>query len=195
MFSGMLSSMFSGIKSLWQTTHRAAWLTSVAAAVVALVGVATAVQRVADHQMAAVTDRAASNWARQLATTVPDLDLLLLGERPSAQAQDVLTSLRGMSGLVRFKLYDPQGALQLVSDSVATAPQPQDSDRTQGLQPQLHPRAARHRDHRRGRVLERPERHRCRLRDLGPPCCTGHCSGHSARHRRRGPLSAATRGP
>ena len=128
MLSGMLSSMFSGIQSLWQTTHRAAWLTSVAATVVALVGVATAVQRVADHQMAAVTDRAASNWARQLATTVPDLDLLLLGERPSAQAQDVLTSLRGMSGLVRFKLYDPQGVLQLVSDSVATAPQPQDSD-------------------------------------------------------------------
>ena len=128
MLSGMVSGIVSGIQRLWQAPHRAAWLTCVVAAGTALVGVATAVQRVADHRIAAVTERAASTWARQLATTVPDLDLLLQGERPSAQAQDVLTSLRGMSGLVRFKLYDPQGGLQLVSDSVATAAQPQDTD-------------------------------------------------------------------
>ena len=128
MVGGLFSGLFSGMKRLWQTTHRAAWLTSVVAAVIALVGVASAVQRVADHHMTAVTERATSTWARQLATTVPDLDLLFQGERPSAQAQDVLTSLRGMSGLVRFKLYDPQGTLQLISDSVATAPLPQDTD-------------------------------------------------------------------
>ena len=116
------------IRRLWQTTHRAAWLTSVIAAVIALGGVATAVQRLADHHMAAVTERAASAWARQLATTVPDLDLVFLGERPSAQAQSVLTSLRAMSGLVRFKLYDLKGGLQLVSDSVDTLPQPHDTD-------------------------------------------------------------------
>ena len=124
----MLSGMLSSLHRLWHTTHRAAWLTSVVAAVIALVGVATAVQRVADHHMAAVTERAAGSWARQLASTVPDLDLVFLGDRPSAKAQEVLTSLRGMSGLVRFKLYDPQGGLQLVSDSVATVPQPQDTD-------------------------------------------------------------------
>ena len=128
MLSGMLKTLFSAVQRLWQAPHRAAWLTSVVAAVIALVGVASAVQRVADHHIAAVAERAASTWARQLAATVPDLDLLFLGERPSAQAQDVLTSLRGMAGLVRFKLYDPQGDLQLVSDSVATAPQPQDTD-------------------------------------------------------------------
>ena len=128
MFSAIVSRLVNGIRRLWQTTHRAVWLTSVVAAVIALGGVATAVQRLADHHMAAVTERAASAWARQLATTVPGLDLVFLGERPSAQAQSVLTSLRAMSGLVRFKLYDLKGGLQLVSDSVATLPQPQDTD-------------------------------------------------------------------
>ena len=70
MLSGMFSGMFSGIQRLWQAPHRAAWLTCVVAAGTALVGVTTAVQRVADHRIAAVTERAASTWARQLATTV-----------------------------------------------------------------------------------------------------------------------------
>ena len=101
MLSGILGGTFSGIHRLWHTGHRSAWLTGLCAAVIALVGVATAVQRVADQHMAAVAEGAAATWARQLATTMPDLDLLFLGKRPSAQAQDVLIALRGMSGLVR----------------------------------------------------------------------------------------------
>ena len=122
--------MLKPLTQRWHTGHRTVWLTGLCAAVIALVGVATAVQRVADHHMAAVAEGASHTWARQLATTVPDLDRVFLGERPSAPAQNALIALRGLSGLVRFKLYDPQGALQLVSDSVATVPQPQGSDAT-----------------------------------------------------------------
>ncbi|MBE0550456.1 MAG: bifunctional diguanylate cyclase/phosphodiesterase, partial [Rubrivivax sp.] len=64
--------------------------------------------------------------ARHIAAHVPDIDLVFSGDLPTPQAQERLTSLRGTAGLFRFKLYDPGGRLLLVSESVGTAPRPED---------------------------------------------------------------------
>jgi len=99
-----------------------------AASLALIWGVWSAVEDTANQRLVAESERAAAGWARQLVTTVPDIDLVMLGDMPSPIAQDSLLVMRAAHGLVRFRLYDLQGNLQLVSDSVATAPQPKDND-------------------------------------------------------------------
>jgi diguanylate cyclase (GGDEF)-like protein len=106
--------------------RHAAWPAGLAGAVLALAGVTLAIDRQADRHLLADADRAAKGWARHIAVNVPDIDLLFSGERPTPQAQERLTALRNTAGLFRFKLYDPEGELQLVSDSVGTPPRPED---------------------------------------------------------------------
>jgi diguanylate cyclase (GGDEF)-like protein len=99
-----------------------AQLGGVLAAAAAVAGVALAVQRMADHHLAAEADRAAHAWGRHLASAVPDIDLIFMGEVASPPAQDRLTAIRDMAGMARFTLFDPQGRAVLVSESVGTAP-------------------------------------------------------------------------
>jgi diguanylate cyclase (GGDEF)-like protein len=104
----------------------AAWTAGLLGALIAVAGVTLAIDRQADHHLAADAERAALAWARHMAVHVPDIDLVFAGDLPSTQAQDRLTSLRGTAGLFRFKLYDTAGRLLVVSESVATAPRPED---------------------------------------------------------------------
>jgi len=103
-----------------------AWFACLLAALAAVLGVLLAIDRQADRHLAADAERAAVGWARHIAVHVPDIDLVFTGDLPSPQAQDRLTGLRGTAGLFRFKLFDPQGRLLVVSDSVGTAPRPED---------------------------------------------------------------------
>ena len=104
-----------------------AWIAVALAALGAVLGVLVAIDRQADRHLAADAERAALGWARHIAANVPDIDLVFAGDLPSPQAQERLIGLRGTAGLFRFKLYDPDGQLLVVSDSVGTAPRPEDS--------------------------------------------------------------------
>ncbi len=101
------------------------------AAVTSVVGVALAVQHLAEHHLAAEAKRASALWGQHLASSVPDLDLIFMGQAASAQAQQHLTGMRGMAGLLHFNLYDPQGRRVLDSDSPGTRATAADPQRQQ----------------------------------------------------------------
>ena len=115
---------------LWLTRLKTIGLATVcsAAGLALVLSVWSAVENTAHQQLVAESERAATALARQLVTTVPDIDLVFLGDPPSPIAQDGLLAMRAAHGLLRFRLYDLHGSLQLVSNSVATAPEPQDND-------------------------------------------------------------------
>ena len=99
-----------------------------AAGLALICGVWSAVEDTANQHLVAESERAATGWAHQLVTTVPDIDLVFSGDTPSPIAQDSLLAMRAAHGLLRFGLYDLQGKLQWVSDSVAKAQEPKDND-------------------------------------------------------------------
>ena len=105
-----------------------AGIAGLAGALLTVGGVVIAIDRQADRHLAADAERAALAWARHIAAKVADIDLVFAGELPSPQAQEHLTSMRGTAGLFRFKLFDREGRLLLVSDSVGTTPAAEDSN-------------------------------------------------------------------
>jgi diguanylate cyclase (GGDEF)-like protein len=115
------------LNRLGEVLRRGAWIVGLLAALAAVGGVLLAIDRQADRHLAADAERAALGWARHIAANVPDIDLVFMGDLPTPQAQERLISLRGTAGLFRFKLYDKTGHLLLVSESVGTAPRPEDS--------------------------------------------------------------------
>lgn len=98
----------------------------VAAATLAVGGLALGIRQLADGHVRVNAERTSVGWAQHVGTAVPDIDLVFMGDTPSPQAQDRLLALRGTAGLFRFKLFDPRGSLLLVSDSVGTPPRPED---------------------------------------------------------------------
>ncbi len=114
------------MKTLASRLHQFAWL---GPAVLALAGVllsiVMAIDHLAERHLERDAERSAFAWADHIARNVPDIDLVFLGDIPSTRAQDQLTSMRGMAGLFRFKLFAPSGRLVLLSDSIGTAPAPQ----------------------------------------------------------------------
>ena len=120
--------MLKQLSRRWLHDGWAARLAAVCAAVAAVAGVVLAIDRLAEQHLAADAERSARAWGRHVGSAVPDIDLVFLGEAPSASAQDRLLAMRGMAGLFGFRLYDPQGRLLLMSDSVATAPRASDAD-------------------------------------------------------------------
>jgi diguanylate cyclase (GGDEF)-like protein len=95
----------------------AVWLV---AAMLMLAGVASSIRHLAEQHLAADAERVALGWSHHLARVVPDIDLVFLGEPPGPQAQDRLASLRGTAGLMHFSLFNAQGQLLLVSESLGT---------------------------------------------------------------------------
>jgi len=87
-----------------------------------LAGVFLSIDRLAESHLTQDAQRSALSWARHVATNVPDIDLVFLGDLPSPAAQNQLTGLRGMAGLFHYRLFDPTGKLVLVSDSIGTPP-------------------------------------------------------------------------
>jgi diguanylate cyclase (GGDEF)-like protein len=100
------------------------WLAASAAALLLVAGL---IQRLADQHLSNDAQRVAVGWGHHLSQVVPDFDLLFLGELPGPQAQDRLAGLRGTAGLQRFSLFDRDGRLLLVSESVGTAPRDEDA--------------------------------------------------------------------
>lgn len=105
------------LKRLPQPVQLAAWL---GLAVLPLLAMLLFIDRLADQHLRLDAERSAVSWARHVATNVPDIDLVFMGEVPSTKAQDQLTGLRGMAGLFHYRLFDPTGKLLLVSDSIGT---------------------------------------------------------------------------
>lgn len=100
----------------WQP---AAWL---GLALLPLCAALLSIDHLADRHLAQDMRQSALSWARHMATNVPDIDMVLMGDLPSPKAQDQLTSLRGMAGLFHYRLFDPTGKLVLVSESIGTPP-------------------------------------------------------------------------
>ncbi len=103
-----------------QHNNNAATVVWLMAAVLMLAGVASSIRQLAEQHLAADAERVALGWSHHLARVVPDIDLVFLGEPPGPQAQDRLASLRGTAGLMHFSLFNAQGQLLLVSESLGT---------------------------------------------------------------------------
>ena len=117
------------LKRLPTPLQLATWL---AVAVLPLAAVLLSINQLAEHHLKLDAERSAVSWARHIASNVPDIDLVFMGELPSPTAQDHLTGLRGMSGLFHYRLFDPAGKLVLVSESIGTPP-PADASAVAGL--------------------------------------------------------------
>jgi diguanylate cyclase (GGDEF)-like protein len=109
----------------WPALVPVAW---VLAAACALVVMAAVIQHLAGRHLAADAERVAVGWGQHMARVVPDLDLVFLGERPGPEAQDHLLSLRDIAGLVRYRMFDPDGQLVLLSESMGTPPRADDAE-------------------------------------------------------------------
>jgi diguanylate cyclase (GGDEF)-like protein len=119
------------LKATWLRLCRLRWLplaASLGAAVVAVAAVTLSVQQLSAQHLQAEAHRAAQGWARHLASAVQDVDLVFMGDVPGPVTQDQLAAMRGLGGLSRFRLFDPQGNLVLASESVGTAPRASDAD-------------------------------------------------------------------
>ncbi len=108
-----------GLQALQRSSGLATtvWLV---AAVLMLAGVGASIRHLAEQHLAANAERVAVGWSHDLARVVPDIDLVLLGELPGPQAQERLASLRGAAGLMNFSLFNAQGQLLLLSESLGT---------------------------------------------------------------------------
>lgn len=80
------------------------------------------IDHLAERHLTMDAERSAASWARHVASNVPDIDLVFLGDLPSPNAQDHLTGMRGMAGLFHYRLFDPSGKLVLGSESIGTRP-------------------------------------------------------------------------
>jgi diguanylate cyclase (GGDEF)-like protein len=109
----------------WPALVPVAWLLAAATALLAL---ALVIQHLAGRHLAADAERVAVGWGQQMARVVPDLDLVFEGERPGPQAQDRLLSLRDIAGLVRYRMFAPDGELVLLSESMGTPPRAEDAE-------------------------------------------------------------------
>ncbi len=93
----------------------ALWLLLAAAVIGA---VAYAIGQMASRHLEAEAQRASQAWAQHMVRAVQDIDLVFAGEVPPVAAQDHLATLRGTANLYRFRLYDPEGRLLLLSESL-----------------------------------------------------------------------------
>ena len=107
------------LKGWPKTRHAIVWL---ALTLLPLAVVLRCVDHLAQRHLTLDAERSAASWARHVASNVPDIDLVFLGELPSPNAQDHLTGMRGMAGLFHYRLFDPSGRLVLVSESIGTRP-------------------------------------------------------------------------
>jgi diguanylate cyclase (GGDEF)-like protein len=72
----------------------------------------------AADQLLRDTEQSALNWAQLAGSTVPDLEPVFAGRGLSTEARTQLKRLRHASQVFRFKLFDRQGRLILVSDDL-----------------------------------------------------------------------------
>ncbi len=98
------------------------------AGMLAVAAVALSVQRLSAQHLQAEALRTAQGWARQVVANVQNVDQVFLGQLPKPVAQDQLSALRGLGGLTRLRLFNPDGRLVLVSDAVGRAPGIADAD-------------------------------------------------------------------
>jgi len=100
-----------------KTRHLMVWL---ALTLLPLGVVLRCIDHLAERHVTLDAERDATSWARHVASNVPDIDLVFMGDLPSPNAQNQLTAMRGMAGLFHYRLFDPTGRLVLVSESIGT---------------------------------------------------------------------------
>ena len=91
------------------------WLGAVFVGVVSVVAV---IDHAAEHLLENEAEHVALQYAESMSTSVPDLDALLAGGMPNKAALTQLLRLRSAGDIFRFKLYDSEGHLQMVSDTL-----------------------------------------------------------------------------
>lgn len=57
-------------------------------------------------------------WARYLARQIKDFDRIVAGERPSPQSLEFFRQAQRVGQVFRYKIFDPEGRLRLVSDDL-----------------------------------------------------------------------------
>ncbi len=101
--------------------HRSAWLwvaAWLAALVLSIAAVAEMGRRTADNHIRQEAAHAARHYAHLISAAVPGLERLLLDGRTDATMLERLRSLGTVGAVFRFKLFDGQGRLVLVSDQL-----------------------------------------------------------------------------
>src|SRR5258708_39321358 len=63
-------------------------------------------------------------WASYLAKNVEDLDQIAAGRKPSADSQRFFDRVQQVGQVFRYKIYDPQGHVRLISDDGEDEPKP-----------------------------------------------------------------------
>ncbi len=97
----------------WNTL--ALWALGLALGVAALLWVLRAESA---RQLHGSAESAGLKWAHFAERTVPNLDQVLAGRGVTDQAREQLLRLRKVDAVFRFKLFDPEGNLMLVSDDL-----------------------------------------------------------------------------
>ena len=78
-----------------------------------------------ERQMDLAAEQSGLRWAQFAMRSVPDLESVLSGQGLTGAARERLLQLRKVDDVFRFKLFDPAGRLQLVSDDLhGSAPLP-----------------------------------------------------------------------
>ena len=78
-----------------------------------------------ERQMDLAAEQSGLRWAQFAIRSVPDLESVLSGQGLTGAARERLLQLRKVDDVFRFKLFDPAGRLQLVSDDLhGSAPLP-----------------------------------------------------------------------
>ena len=105
-----------------------ALLLVVLAGIACAVGIGyVAVERTADNVVRTASEQTAHGWAAYVGGALPDIAEIARGAPVSAEDRSFLESMRQFGDVFRFKLFDPQGRLVLISDDL-NEPLAQNSD-------------------------------------------------------------------
>jgi diguanylate cyclase (GGDEF)-like protein len=67
-------------------------------------------------------------WASYLAKNIEDLDQIAAGQKPSAASQRFFDRVQQVGQVFRYKIYDPQGHVRLISDDSEDEPKPKGAE-------------------------------------------------------------------
>lgn len=102
---------------VWNSKIRATILATLCGVLTIALVTSFLVQRTAQKTLDELASDTASHWASHLAETLPGIRNIVQGHPPSWQAREILEQTRNAGDVFRYKIFDAQGELVLVSDN------------------------------------------------------------------------------